>query len=76
MPFAATWMNLEIIRLSEMKKVRKRKINTILYTYMWNKNVAQMNLSMKQKQNHGHGEQTSSCQRGGDWRKDGVGGWD
>ena len=61
MPFAATWMNLEIIRLSEMKKVRKRKINTILYTYMWNKNVAQMNLSMKQKQNHGRREQTCTC---------------
>ena len=28
MPFAATWMDLEIIRLSEMKKVRK-----ILYLY-------------------------------------------
>ena len=35
-----------------------------------------MNLSMKQKQNHGHREQTGGCPRGGDWRKDGVGGWD
>ena len=31
MPFAATWMDLEIIILSEIKNVRKRKINTILY---------------------------------------------
>ena len=32
-----------------------------------------MNLSMKQKQNHGHREQTRGCQGGGGW---GVGeGW-
>ena len=31
MPFAATWMQLEIITLTE---VRKRKINDT--TYMWN----------------------------------------
>ena len=35
-----------------------------------------MNLSMKQKQNHGHRGQTGGCQGGGVWRKDGVGGWD
>jgi len=33
MPFTATWMQLEIIILSE---VRKRKTNTIQITYMWN----------------------------------------
>ena len=35
MPFAATWMNLEIIILSEVKSDRERQI---LYdiTYMWN----------------------------------------
>ena len=31
--FAATWMDLEIIRLSE---VRQRKTNTHDITYMWN----------------------------------------
>ena len=36
--------------------------------------MAQMNLSMKQKQNHGHGEQTGGCQGGENWGKDGVGG--
>ena len=35
-----------------------------------------MNLSMKQKQNHGHREQTGGCQGGGGWGRDGVGGWD
>ena len=30
---------------------------------------------MKQKQNHGHGEQTGGYQEGGDWGRDGVGGW-
>ena len=34
-----------------------------------------MNLSVKQKQNHGHGEQTGSCQRGGFWGRDKMGGW-
>ena len=29
---------------------------------------------MKQKQNHGHREQTGRWQGGGDWGKDGVGG--
>ena len=32
-PFAATWMDLDIIILSE---VRQRKTNTICITYMWN----------------------------------------
>ena len=33
MPFAETWMDLEIIILNE---VRKRKTNTYDITYMWN----------------------------------------
>ena len=32
-----------------------------------------MNLSMEQKQNHGHREQTGGCQGGGGWGRDGVG---
>ena len=34
-----------------------------------------MNLSMKQKQNQGHREQTGGCQGGGDWERVGVGVW-
>ena len=35
-----------------------------------------MNLSMKEKQTHSHREQTSGCQRGGGWGKEGLGVWD
>ena len=35
MPFAATWMDLEIIILSEVKSERKRQIPDDI-TYMWN----------------------------------------
>ena len=35
-----------------------------------------MNLSMKQKQNHGHREQTGGCQGGGGWERDGLRVWD
>ena len=51
MPFAATWMQLEMIILSE---VRKRKIPYNI-TYMWNLKC-DTNLPIKQKQVHGHGE--------------------
>ena len=46
MPFAATWMDLEIITLSE---VRQSQISYGI-AYMWNlKNDTQMNLFTKQK---------------------------
>ena len=47
MPFAATWMDLEIIILS--KSNRERQISYDI-TYMWNlKKMIQMNLFTKQK---------------------------
>ena len=47
MPFAATWMDLEIVILSE---VRQRKTNTIWYRlYVESKKRLQMNLSTKEK---------------------------
>ena len=38
--------------------------------------MAQMNLSTKHKQTHGHREQMGGCQGGGGWGKDGLGVWD
>ena len=62
MPFTATWMDLQIILLSE---VRERQISYDI-TYMWNlnKKMIQMNLFTKQKQTHRHRKQTCGYQRG------------
>ena len=69
MPFAATGMELETLIQSEV--IRKRKTNTTYITYMWNLNMAQMNLSTKQKQIHRHREYAHGCQ-GGRSGMDGV----
>ena len=57
MPFEATWMQLEIIILSEVKSEGERQIPYDI-TYVWHKSksMTQMNLSIKQKQIHGHRE--------------------
>ena len=34
-----------------------------------------MNLPTKQKQTHRLREQIGGCQQGGEWERDGVGGW-
>ena len=50
-PFAATWMDQEIIILSELSQTEKDKYHDI--TYMRNlKKMIQMNLFTKQKQTH------------------------
>ena len=49
MPFAAVWMDLEIIILSE---VSQTKTNIRSHLYMESKKIIQMNLSTKQKQSH------------------------
>ena len=45
---------------------RSQKQRQVLYgvTFMWNLNMTQMNLSMKQKQDHSRGEQTGGCKGG------------
>ena len=56
MPFATTWMDLQNIILTE---VRKRKIN-IISLMCEIQNMTLMNLSTKQT--HRHREQTCGCQ--------------
>ena len=64
MPFAATWMELETLILSEVSQKEKDKYHMISLTsgiqYM-----VQTNLSIEKKQTHGHREQTCGCQGGG-----------
>ena len=63
-PFAATWMDLEIIILSQ------RKTNIIYHLYVDSKKIIQMNLCTKQKHTHRQREQTYGCQRGKGRRTD------
>ena len=68
MPIAATWMQTEVIVLSEVSQKEKDKYHMIALT-CGIQNRAQMNLSTKQRQTHR--KQTCSCQ-GVEW--DGEGG--
>ena len=68
MPFAATWMQLEIIILSEVSQKEKDKYHMIsLIRGIYN--MTQMNLSVKQKQTRRHREQTYGRQGGGGVRE-------
>ena len=65
MPLVATWMELETLILSEISQ--KEKYHMI--SHIWNLIYA-TNEHFHRKENHGHGEQTYSCQGGGsgmDW---------
>ena len=73
MPFAATWMDLEIIILCEVSQRQK----SYDITYMWNrKKMIQMNLFTKQKQAHRHRKQCYGYQRGKGWERDKLRVWD
>ena len=63
MPFAAIWMDLEIITLSE---VSQTKTNVIWYhLHIESKKIViQMNFYQKQKQTHRHRKQIYGYQRG------------
>ena len=77
MPFAATWMDPEIITLSEVSQ--KRQTNIIwyhLYVESKKKKTKHTNLFTKQKETHRHSKQTYGYQRGKRWGRDKLGGWD
>ena len=72
LPFAATWMQLEIIILSKVSQKEKDKYMISLTCEV--KNMAQMNLPTKQKQIH---RKTCGCQGREERERKGLGvrGW-
>ena len=58
MPFAATWMDLEIVILSEASQTQKEKYRMMSLTCGIFKKLIQMNLLTKQKQTHRGRKQT------------------
>lgn len=64
MPFVPTWLDLEIILLSEVNQKEKDKyhMKSLICEI---KNMTEMSLSMKQKQIHRHREQTVGAKGGG-----------
>ena len=67
MPFVATWMDIEIIILSEVSQTEKDKYHMISLICGILKKMIQMNKTLlftKQKQTHRHRKQTYGYQRG------------
>ena len=81
MPFAATWIDLEIIILSAESQKEKDKYHMISLICGIS-NMTQMNLSTKQNPSPRHREQTCVCPggeglgEGWSGRRDGLGVWD
>ena len=62
MPFAATWMDLEIIILSEVSQIKTNVVSCHLYVK--SKKMIQMNLFTKLSQTHRPRKQTYGYQSG------------
>ena len=60
MPFAATWLELQTIILSEVSQKEKDKCHSGI-TYIWNL-ICGTKEPFHRKENHGLGEQTCGCQ--------------
>ena len=76
MPFTATWMDLEIIILSEVSQTKKDKYHMISLICRVQKKMIQTNLFTKQRQTHRLSEQTYGYQRGSMEGRDRLGIWD
>ena len=63
MPFAATWIEVEALILSEVSQKEKDKYHMII-AYIWNL-IYSTNEPFHRKETHGLGEQTCGCQGGG-----------
>ena len=59
MPFTATWMDLEIVILSEVSQTQRR--NIIWHPLYVESKMIQVNLLTKQKETHRLGEWTYDC---------------
>ena len=76
MPYAATWMDLEIIILSEVSQTEKDRYHMISLICGILKKMIQMNLFTKQKQTHRLRKQTYDYQRRKVGKRDKLGVWD
>ena len=65
----ATWNNMDGPRDYHTKWSKSEKEIPYDITDVWNLNITQMNLSMKEKQTHKHREQTCDCQGEGGGEK-------
>ena len=68
-PFAETWMDLEIVIESEVSQKEKNK-------YVESRKMVQMNLFTKQKDTHRHRKQIYGYQKGKVAGRDKLGTWD
>ena len=65
-PFAATWMDLEIIKLNEVSQKEERYIPSDI-TYMWNLKYDTNERIFKTEIDHRHRKQAYSYQGGKGW---------
>ena len=70
MTFAATWMDLETVILSEVKHMKSLTYGSL------EKKMILVKLFTEQKKTHRHRNETYGCQRGKGWEKDKLGVWD